>query len=82
MDQVVQAYVSDKKFMGSVLVARGDGVLMSKSYGSANLEWNIPNSPNTKFRLGSITFLHELPDSRGYDLFAGYETALSKSSRG
>jgi CubicO group peptidase (beta-lactamase class C family) len=24
-------------------------------YGSANLEWQIPNSPTTKFRLGSIT---------------------------
>ena len=28
---------------------------MSKGYGSANLEWNIPNTPSTKFRLGSIT---------------------------
>ena len=55
MEQVVQSYVSDKKFMGSVLVARGGAVLLSKGYGSANLEWNIPNSPATKFRLGSIT---------------------------
>jgi hypothetical protein len=28
--------------MCSVLVARGDEVLLSKGYGSANLEWNIP----------------------------------------
>ncbi|MCU1335826.1 MAG: beta-lactamase, partial [Bryobacterales bacterium] len=55
MDQVVQSYVSDKKFMGSVLVARGGEVVLSKGYGSANLEWNIPNSPATKFRLGSVT---------------------------
>ena len=55
MDQVVQSYVSDKKFMGSVLVARGGEVLLSRGYGSANLEWNIPNSPATKFRLGSVT---------------------------
>lgn len=55
MEQVVQSYVSNKTFMGSVLVARGDQVLLSKGYGSANLEWNIPNSPNTKFRLGSVT---------------------------
>ena len=27
----------------------------SKGYGFANLEWDIPNSPTTKFRLGSIT---------------------------
>src|SRR5450631_695170 len=55
MDQVVQSFVTDKTFMGSVLVARANDVLFSKGYGSANLEWNIPNSPNTKFRLGSIT---------------------------
>jgi CubicO group peptidase (beta-lactamase class C family) len=36
-------------------VARGSDVLFSKGYGSADLEWNIPNAPNTKFRLGSIT---------------------------
>ena len=55
MDQVVQSYVSNKTFMGSVLVARGNVVLLSKGYGSASLEWNIPDSPDTKFRLGSIT---------------------------
>src|SRR5215475_9369850 len=55
MDQVVQSYVSNKQFMGSVLVARGDQILLSKGYGSANLEWQIPNTPSTKFRLGSVT---------------------------
>jgi len=55
MDQVVQSYVNNQSFMGSVLVARGSQVLLSKGYGSADLEWNIPNSPATKFRLGSIT---------------------------
>jgi CubicO group peptidase (beta-lactamase class C family) len=55
MDQIVQSYVSGKQFMGSVLVARGDTVLFSKGYGSANLEWGVPVAPNTKFRLGSLT---------------------------
>jgi len=55
LDQVAQSYVSAKQFMGSVLVARGDEILFSKAYGSANLEWNIPNTPTTKFRIGSIT---------------------------
>jgi CubicO group peptidase (beta-lactamase class C family) len=55
MDEVVQGYVRDKNFMGAVLVARGGDVILSKGYGSANLEWNIPNTPVTKFRLGSIT---------------------------
>ena len=55
MDQVVKTFVQDKTFMGTVLVARGADVILSKGYGSANLEWDIPNTPATKFRLGSIT---------------------------
>ena len=55
MEEVVQTYVRDKTFMGTVLVARGSDVILSKGYGSANLEWDIPNTPATKFRLGSIT---------------------------
>ena len=55
MDEIVQSYVRDKTYMGTVLVARGGDVMLSKGYGSANLEWDIPNTPATKFRLGSIT---------------------------
>ncbi len=55
LDQIVKPYVQDKTFMGSVLVARGEEILLSKGYGSANLEWEVPNTPSTKFRLGSIT---------------------------
>jgi CubicO group peptidase (beta-lactamase class C family) len=55
MDQIVQSYGDAKQFMGSVLVARGDAILFNKSYGMANLEWNVPNTPTTKFRIGSIT---------------------------
>ena len=55
MEQVIQSYVTSRHFMGSVLVARGADVLLSKGYGSANLEWDVPNSPATKFRIGSVT---------------------------
>jgi CubicO group peptidase (beta-lactamase class C family) len=55
MDQIVQSYASAKTFMGTVLVARGSEVLLSKAYGMANLEWDVPNTPSTKFRLGSVT---------------------------
>jgi CubicO group peptidase (beta-lactamase class C family) len=55
MDQIVQSYATSKKFMGSALVAREGRVLFSKGYGYANLEWNIANTPDTKFRLGSLT---------------------------
>ena len=55
MEQVIQFYASNKQFMGSVLVARDGKPLLSKGYGFANLEWQVPNSPDSKFRLGSIT---------------------------
>ena len=55
MEEVIQSYVSNKQFMGSVLVARGNEIVLDKGYGLANLEWDIPNSPSTKSRLGSIT---------------------------
>jgi CubicO group peptidase (beta-lactamase class C family) len=42
-------------FTGSALVARDGKVIFSKGYGIANAEWDIPNTPQTKFRLGSIT---------------------------
>jgi len=55
MDRIIQSHVDGKQFMGSVLVAQGGKVLLDKGYGSANLEWDIPDSPQTKFRLGSLT---------------------------
>lgn len=42
-------------FTGSVLVARDGQVVFSKGYGMANAEWDTPNTPQTKFRLGSVT---------------------------
>jgi CubicO group peptidase (beta-lactamase class C family) len=55
MEQIVQDSVSRKVFMGTVLVARGDEILLDKGYGFANLELNVPDTPPTKFRLGSVT---------------------------
>ncbi|HXW56700.1 MAG TPA: serine hydrolase [Candidatus Cybelea sp.] len=55
MDQMIRSFVANKKFMGAVLVARGNDILLDRGYGFANLELNVPNSPKTKFRLGSIT---------------------------
>jgi CubicO group peptidase (beta-lactamase class C family) len=42
-------------FSGSVLIAQGSKVLLCKGYGMANLELGVPNTPQTKFRLGSVT---------------------------
>ena len=55
IDALVQQYVANRQFNGSVLVAEKGQVIIKKGYGMANMEWNIPNAPDTKFRLGSIT---------------------------
>lgn len=55
MERSIELRVSNRQFMGAVLVARDGQPLLSKGYGKANLDWGIPNSPTTKFRLGSVT---------------------------
>src|SRR5215211_5752066 len=44
-----------RQFNGSALVAENGKVTYKGAYGLANMEWNIPNTSDTKFRLGSIT---------------------------
>ena len=51
----LQKLLNDNLFMGSVLVARGEEVLLSKGYGMANLEHSISNTSQTKFRIASLT---------------------------
>ncbi|MEK6289167.1 MAG: serine hydrolase [Acidobacteriota bacterium] len=54
-DEYMNALVNQQRFIGSVLVARDGKVIFSKGYGLANVELDVPNTPQTKFRLGSIT---------------------------
>lgn len=55
IDTLVNEYVVDHQFMGSVLVAEKGKVVFAKGYGLADVEKNIPNTPETKFMIGSIT---------------------------
>src|ERR1051325_2004544 len=54
-DEIVNSYVKQGRFSGSVLVAKGGKVILSKGYGMASYELEVPNTPQTRFRLGSIT---------------------------
>ncbi|MFT4059858.1 MAG: serine hydrolase [Legionella sp.] len=55
MEQLIEFYVKDKQFMGAILVAQQGKIILDKGYGYANLEWEIPNTPTTKFRIASLT---------------------------
>jgi CubicO group peptidase (beta-lactamase class C family) len=55
LEQQVDKYLTEKQFNGTVLMAKGGEVWISKGYGMANFEKEIPNSPNTMFRIGSVS---------------------------
>jgi CubicO group peptidase (beta-lactamase class C family) len=55
IEDVMTAANKYRLFNGSVLVAENGKVIYKKGLGLANMEWNIPNTTETKFRLGSIT---------------------------
>lgn len=55
LDAQVQAYVNQEQFNGAVLVVANGKPILSKGYGMASFEWSVPNAPETKFRLGSVT---------------------------
>src|SRR5688500_12032710 len=55
IDALVRRYNELRQFNGTVLVAGESGVVHKKGYGYANFEWQIPNTPDVRFRLGSIT---------------------------
>jgi len=55
IESLLNEYYKFKVFNGSILVAEGGKVIYKNGFGFANMEWNIPNTPDTKFRVGSVT---------------------------
>jgi CubicO group peptidase (beta-lactamase class C family) len=55
IDALISTYAEYGKFNGAVLVAEGGEIIYKKGWGLANVEEKIPNKPDTKFRLGSVT---------------------------
>ena len=55
IDKTLNFLTERESFTGAVLVARNGEVLLSEGYGLADRDKNLPNTPQTKYRLGSIT---------------------------
>lgn len=55
LDKLLTQYHQMRQFNGAVLVANEKGIILKKAYGQANFEWNVPNTPDTKFRIASVT---------------------------
>jgi len=47
--------VAEAGISGSIIVTRAGETVIAAGYGMANYELGIPNAPDTKFRIGSIT---------------------------
>lgn len=55
VDEYMKSAVEVERFSGSILIARDGQPIVSKSYGMANVELGVPNTPTTVFRLASLT---------------------------
>ena len=55
IDQIISGMLVPGGAGASVAVAHGDKILFSKGYGMANVEYDIPNAPNTIFHIASIS---------------------------
>ncbi|MEX2117448.1 MAG: serine hydrolase [Bacteroidota bacterium] len=55
IDSLLTICYQNNQFNGSALVAENGKVIFKKGYGMANFDHNIPNTPDTKHRIASIT---------------------------
>ena len=54
LDAYLQTLTAKELFSGTVLVARNGEPQYFKSYGLANRDWNVPNTNDTRYSIGSI----------------------------
>lgn len=55
LEEVMKTYHNYNMFDGAVLVAEEGKVIYKGAFGLANREWNIPNTTDTKFMIGSVS---------------------------
>jgi CubicO group peptidase (beta-lactamase class C family) len=55
IEQYMQATLKVDHFMGAILVAQHGKIIVSQGYGMADVKAGIPNAPDTKFRIASVT---------------------------
>jgi len=54
-DAFLRSEAASGRFRGAVLLTCNGEVLLRTGYGLANEEWGIPNTPTTRFRIGSVS---------------------------
>ncbi|MBK7816330.1 MAG: beta-lactamase family protein [Sphingobacteriaceae bacterium] len=54
IDSLMNLFKQNAHFNGTILVAENNQVIYKNGFGYANMEWNVPNTTNTRFRLASL----------------------------
>lgn len=73
LDQYLTARANLGQFTGTALIAHEGKILLRKGYGYANLEHLVPNAPETKFEIASLT--------KSFTAFAIHELAREEKLR-
>jgi CubicO group peptidase (beta-lactamase class C family) len=55
VDAYIEPYIDAGGFSGAILLAKEGKVVLKKGYGMANYELDVPNNPQTKFRIASVS---------------------------
>jgi CubicO group peptidase (beta-lactamase class C family) len=85
--QILLQYHRNGRFSGSALVGYGDTVVYEGAFGYADETWKVPNTPLTRFQIGSLTkqftaaLILELAQQGHIDLDATLSAYLSDYRR-
>jgi CubicO group peptidase (beta-lactamase class C family) len=55
IDRVMTSYYRCGQFNGAILVKKGPDVLYAKAFGLADRQWNVKNTLDSKFLIGSVS---------------------------
>lgn len=55
LEKYMQAQVEINNFSGTILVSKNNSILLKKSFGLADYEWNVKNTIDTKYSLASVS---------------------------
>ncbi len=55
LNEYLRAFVDSGNFSGAVLVAQKGKIILRRGYGMANYELNVPNSPEIRFHIASVS---------------------------
>ncbi|WP_246187854.1 serine hydrolase domain-containing protein [Paenibacillus tengchongensis] len=55
IEDLVNKYQGEKPLSGTLLIARNYDVIFEKAYGEASIQLRVPNTPETKFHIASLT---------------------------